>query len=158
MLRLSGEALVAITLTDNDARQQLFGRIVDLNATYGPGPLKVLWEGIPDEVPASDPVVPWLRVALRFATGNQRTFGASSHRVYQRRGILGVQIFTPMGTNNPVLADTLVTLFRDGLESTQFTKGLILRNIRRVGGGPDPAGGPWTINLIQADFEFDALN
>ena len=105
--------------------------------------------------PLSDGNVPWARVTVRHVTGAQRSMGGLGNRVFQRRGVVTVQVFVPTGKQGLVLADRLGKVASDAFEGEETATGSVwFRNVsyREVG-----IFGPWFQVNVTAEFEYDSV-
>jgi len=92
---------------------------------------------------------PWARVSVRHTVGGQETLGPAGSRIFERRGILLVQLFTPKDSGmqaGAVLANSARAIF----EGVSFS-GVDCYNgqVREV--GPD---GKWFQHVAEVDFRY----
>lgn len=99
---------------------------------------------------SSDNLVSWIRVTITPPISKQHTLGQVGNRIYQRKGFIIFQVFTPANTGSKK-SDQLVQLLIDLFEGVSFnnvqcfdstvTKGL-----------PD---GLWYSVAVQINFEYN---
>lgn len=97
----------------------------------------------------------WARATVRHATGEQRSMGTPGNRIFTRRGVVTIQIFTPAGKQGLVLADRLGKVAVDAFEGEETSTGDVwFRNVtyREVG-----VDGNWFQVNALAEFEYDAV-
>lgn len=97
----------------------------------------------------------WARATVRHGSGEQRSFGTSGNRIFTRRGIVTIQIFTPAGKQGLVLADRLGKVAVDAFEGEETSTGDVwFRNVayREIG-----VDGNWFQVNALAEFEYDAV-
>lgn len=109
----------------------------------------------PKESPLAKGNKAWARVSLRHATGRQRSMGAPGNRIFQRNGVVTVQIFVPTGKQGLVIADRLGKVAVDAFEGEETSAGNVwFRNAtyREVG-----VDGAWFQVNATAEFEYDLV-
>jgi len=116
-----------------------------------------LYPGIPGEPPADQtgsgaPPSPWARVSVRHRSGRNEAFGQGGTNLYEREGVVEVQVFSPVGQGfGPALdlAQTVVSAF----QGTATPKAVWFR---KVGVREVPnSGGPWVQVNVSAEFTYD---
>lgn len=114
----------------------------------------VVWDDVEPDNKPDDGAVSWARFTMRHGFGTQRTIGGSpGSKVFERTGIVTVQIFTPRGFGL-LLGQRLGKICLDIFEPGPSPLGVLFRDIsaREVG---TPAGDPWFQTNVQMDFEYD---
>lgn len=103
---------------------------------------------IPAETPVADTV--WARAIVRHATGGQGSLTGDSGTVkWDRRGVLWIQVFAPIGAGSVQGLQAAQQL----INAYQAERGPVwYRNIRMNEMGAD---GAWERFDVKADFEYD---
>jgi len=93
----------------------------------------------------------WARATVIHATGDQDSLGGIGSRKFVRRGIVIVQVFTPLDEGH-TSSDTLVTAARAALEGLTLTPPVWLysTDVQEVG----PSDGWFQVNLT-TDFAYE---
>ena len=109
----------------------------------------------PPKIPTGGDAPSWVRIQLRHADGDQSSLGGETGtRIFERFGIITVQVFTPTG-DGLVLNDTLSLIARNAFEGKTTSPGAVrLRRARIVAVGED---GPWYQSNVLVDFEYDEV-
>ena len=94
----------------------------------------------------------WARVTVRHTAASQGSLAsAAGARVWDRLGIIVVQVFTPLSAGRGLLlADALATVAKNAFEGVDAS-GVWFRNVRvnEIG-----SSGPWYQTNVTADFEY----
>lgn len=115
----------------------------------------VIFDDTSKKVPdGQNPVPTWARVTIRHQTGAQSSLsGGLGQRLFTRRGVVTIQLFTPAGkglVEHDSIVEQLLNIFQGG---TAGTGGVVwFRNPRDLEAGQD---GPWHQSNVLADFEYD---
>lgn len=88
----------------------------------------------------------WARVTVRHLTGGNAAIG---NKLFERTGVVTVQIFTQFGTGN-VLSDELAQIAVNAFDG-QSTGAVWFRNVRVTEIGQD---GQWFNVNVYAEFEY----
>ena len=96
----------------------------------------------------------WARVTVRHSTASQVSLAnRSGVRRYQRLGVLGIQVFVPLGEGLSE-AYTLSKTVADAFEGTATPGAVWFSNVRLNEIGPS---GEWFQFNVLADFEYDEI-
>jgi hypothetical protein len=109
----------------------------------------------PGKTPLSKGNKPWARAMVRHATGRQRSMGNAGNRLFQRNGVVTLQIFVPAGKQGLVVADRLGRIVVDAFEGEETSAGNVwFRNTtyREVG-----VDGAWFQVNVTSEFEYDTV-
>jgi len=118
----------------------------------------VIWDATEEDPlngPRSDR--PWARISISHnpPAGGQRTFGQPGGRRFSRAGLLTVQVFTPMSSDQSItMAENLGIIARDAFEGISSPSGVYFRRVGIQEIGPDD---PWFQLNVTATFEYDQL-
>jgi len=141
--------------TLSQARDDINGRLkaaVDAYNTANTTSIKIYSEDV--EEPPQDAKVAQLRGPyVKHNLGDDQTLGPTGGRVFDRSGILIVQVMTPFG-DGFTLADALATVARNAYEGVSTPNGVWFRKatVKEVG----KTGGFYQTNVV-ANFEYTEL-
>jgi hypothetical protein len=109
----------------------------------------------PPTAPANGSAPPWALIQMRHAAGDQISLsGETGSRIFDSRGIITVQVFTPRGDGLDQ-NDALTEIARNAFEGkTTSPGGVRLRRARVLAVGED---GPWYQSNVVVDFEYDRV-
>lgn len=92
---------------------------------------------------------PWVRMTVKHLPGGQETLGQPGNRLYERKGIVYVQIFTPKNggmQRGDVLAHQARAIFEgNSISGIDYNDGQVSE------GKPD---GKWMMHLAQVNFNY----
>lgn len=120
-------------------------------------PVRLIWQGKPDDRPPKRPEDlgrqrAWARVTIQHLTGgDDAVSSASGRRRYNRQGIVTIQLFTP-NAHGRELADELAPPLEQSLQGKSTQGGVWFREVVSSEIGED---GPWMQTNITATFEYD---
>jgi hypothetical protein len=102
------------------------------------------------KVAANAGTTPEFRVFIRHGNGNQSSLGSVGNRKFDRKGVVIVQVFTPIG-DGFTLDDTLSTVARNCFEGVTTSNGVWFRRtkVQEVG----KTGAFYQTN-VTAEFEY----
>jgi hypothetical protein len=127
-------------------------RAEEATAGYVP---EVEWPNVRIETPKSETSKDraWARITTRHTSGSQRSLGEEDCRRFERRGLVSVQVFAPVGQRGLTLAHRLGTVAQDAFEGEQ-SEGVWFRDavLREV--GPDAH---WYQVNVTAEFVYDVV-
>ena len=115
---------------------------------------RVEWDGVSDGT-SRDPAKPYAAVFVRHSGSSQATLGRVGQRRFNRRGLVVVQVYTPI--NNRVglsLAESFAIIARNAYEGVGTSSGIWFRNTRINEIGPDKS---WYRMDVLSEFEYDEL-
>lgn len=142
----------------DDARDEILGLFAtkwnaDTPAVTGTVP-PVEWAGVDSgEPPPTN--APWARAIVRHGTSRQVTFGPVGSRRFTRRGMVTIQMFTPLSSGGGLsIAEKCAIIARDAFEGRGTASGIWFRNVAIREIGPD--GTQYQVNVV-AEFEYDEL-
>lgn len=100
--------------------------------------------------PESDP---WVRLTVRHVPGEPETMGKKGNRKFRRKGILFIQVFTPINTGT-FTSDQLAEAARTLLEGERLSKQCWtgVSAIREVG-----AKGKWYAANVETEFTYEEI-
>lgn len=117
---------------------------------------KVYWQWV--EVRDSDKPKgseAWARVTVLHNEGGQATFGTPGNRVFEREGIVTVQVFTPQKLDQGgTRLEALGVIARNAFEGKATAGDVWFRNVRLQEASPDE---PWWQLNVLAEFSYDEL-
>lgn len=117
---------------------------------------KVYWQWV--EVKDSDKPKgseAWARVTVLHNEGGQATFGTPGNRVFEREGIVTVQVFTPQKLDQGgTRLEALGIIARNAFEGKATAGDVWFRNVRLQEASPDE---PWWQLNVLAEFSYDEL-
>ncbi len=96
----------------------------------------------------------WVRISVQHNIGYQATLtSASMNQRWRRKGIVFVQVFTPLGDGMKT-NDVLSSIVRNAFEGKTTSKDIIFRNvsIREIGESEK-----WFQTNVVAEFEYDEI-
>lgn len=138
-------------LTVPQARDVMLGVFKTAWDTTG---FPAVYAWVPGQVPATETV--WARVTIRHSTGRQSSLtGAIGTTRYTNRGLIWVQIFSPLGDGGLAgyaAAQTMLRAYRDANTSVLF------RNVRLNEADYDEEDGAFQRFDVKIDFEFDDVS
>ena len=149
------------SLTYEEARDAVLDKFkarwdADTIAITGTAVPEVEYQNVdPSVSPLSKGNKPWARVTMRHATAQQRSMGGLGERMFQRNGVVTIQIFVPTGKQGLVVADRLGKVAADAFEGEEtFAGNVWFRNTtyREVG-----IDGAWFQVNITTEFEYNAV-
>lgn len=121
---------------------------------------KTAWDGngytaLYENVAGNPPTTqqPWARVTTRDGLGSQTLSNGSGASRYDRRGVLIVQIFVPVG-QGLAEAKTLCKTLADAFEGQVSPLGVWFRNARSETVGPD---GEWHQTNFIVEYSYDEV-
>ena len=100
--------------------------------------------------PESDP---WVRITIRNLPGGQSTMGKDGNRKYERKALVFIQVFTPVGTGTAdadLLAQDAQTILESKRLSIQSWTGNA--TIREVG-----AEGKWYAINVETELNYEEI-
>lgn len=114
--------------------------------------LTVIWEDTKLDLPeGSDPPLPYIKVFIRHQNAGQGSLsGTSGNRMFDRRGQVVIQLYTPVGdglTDSDIFATTL----KNAMEGQSTANGVWFRDVNAREVGKD---GPKFLTNITAEFEY----
>ncbi len=146
------------TPTARDEIQALFLAAWNASAAAANGGTlpKVYWQWV--EVRDSDKpkgTEAWARVTVAHNEGGQATFGTPGNRMFERAGIVTVQVFTPQKSDQGgTRLEALGVIARDAFEGKATAGDVWFRNVRLQEASPDE---PWWQLNVTAEFSYDEL-
>jgi hypothetical protein len=143
-------------LTRVQARDEILALVKGVTDTITD--LLVVWDDTkqvaPDPAAAGDRPRTWVRATVQHLVSEQAALaGADSQRMYTRRGLVTLQLFTPNG-DGLVSNDTISTQLQEALQGISSPGGVWFRNARANEVGQT---GPWFQSNILTDFEYDSI-
>lgn len=136
-----------MSTTLRNAQDDILDVLLGVATTLG---VPVVWEARPNPAPPST-AAPWMREVLRHATGGQASLaGDAGQRRWERRGVLIVQVFVPLGSGRG-LAYSIAQELLDAYEGARTEHCVWFRNARVNEIGPD--GAYFQVNFA-VDFEY----
>ena len=116
--------------------------------------IQVRWPGVAEaEPPAGN--VPWARFTINHFDSAQQTLAPSPDRVFNRAGIITVQIFAPLNAEGGLLLlRQLCTIAKNAYEGISTSNGIWFRNVRiqEVGATKN-----WYQHNVLAEFTYDEI-
>lgn len=127
------------------------------NAAYKGVALEMRWTGAgKPSLPPTD--IPWGRTTISHEMGDQKTIGSVGSRRFERRGIIQIQIFTPLTDSSRLsLSEGYATLVRDSLEGHTTPSGIWLRRISVQEIGVDLDSGAWWQTNVSGFFQYEEI-
>src|SRR5574343_622052 len=118
-------------------------------AHNGGSPVPIEWQGVDSGAP---PVAdsPWARISMNHNTGQQTTLGGVGSRRFTQRGLILLQVFSPVGGFS--IGENLAIIGKDAFQGKSTTSGVWFRNVRVQEIGFD---GTWNQIMVVAEFEYD---
>jgi len=116
----------------------------------------LLWDNVVAPKPAEDEfgkALPWGRVTVRHATGEQETLAPIGSRRYLSGGIVTVQVFTPFGDGHG-LGDQIVAVIKAAFRAAPVTHAVWFNNASITEIGVD---GPWFNTNLDATFRYQEV-
>jgi hypothetical protein len=114
----------------------------------------VFWPGVIE--PSPPPVKEaWARYTIQHFTGTQDTLGGAGSRLFNRTGLVTIQVFIPLKKEgNLALLEQLAMVAKDAFEGNSTSEGVWFRNarIQEVGA----SGNVYQFNVL-AEFTYDEL-
>lgn len=102
--------------------------------------------------PLYDGNEPWARVTVRHTEGEQHSLGQKGGRIFERKGVITVQVFVPAGKRGLELAGLLGTVALNAFEGVKTPEGVVFHRVTYKDVGPD---GAWYQVNVTAAFEYD---
>lgn len=118
---------------------------------------EVEWQQVTEDEPKSKGAnrkKAWARVVVRHIGGDQKTFGETEARKFDRRGVVSVQVFTPKGKRGLTLGQQLGKVAVDAFEGRCLQGVAFRRTSLREGGSSDAH---WQQTNVTADFDYDVV-
>ena len=118
-----------------------------LNDVWTPTGYTMHWEGVREDRDTDSS--PWASVVVRHADGGQRTLGGSGSRIFNRTGVIIVEVNTP-STSGLSEAYQLAKVVADAYEGSSSPNGVWFRNVSMRENGRDG-----TFNKLEVVVEFN---
>jgi hypothetical protein len=117
---------------------------------------KVIWQRVePSGAQKPKGTEAWARITVEHNEGGQATFGGPGNRLFDREGIVTVQVFTPQKSDQGgTVLEALGAIARDAFEGRSTPSGVWFRDVRLQEVGPDE---PWWQLNVTAKFNYDEL-
>lgn len=122
---------------------------------YGAGGSAVVDVRWPNDDEEAEPTqgLPWARVTIRHAGGDQYSLGPPGNRLFEHYGWVGIQIFVPLGRGLAV-ARALAMIAKNAFEGATTPSGVWFRKCHVQEVGKDPAG-TWDQTNVMCEFVYD---
>lgn len=114
----------------------------------------VFWPGVVEPEPPPQ-TSPWARYIVNHVTGQQATLAAVGSRLFNRTGLVTIQIFSPINQEGGLdKLQQLAMIAKDAFEGKSTEENIWFRNVRIQEIGA--SGNLYQFNVL-AEFDYDEL-